>query len=272
MPTTNNPLRFVHISDTHINPDTDYIKDYAQYTPIIGAQALVKAVNDLPFMPDFILHTGDVAYDPVPEVYPDVKAVLEALKAPVYYLAGNHDDAKAIQRVLMGRSADAIQDYLYYDFETKGVHVVCLDSNGPHEPKHPSGTVTDEQLTWLDDICSRDDERPLVVAVHHNVIPMGVPWLDTWMKMENGEAFHDIVRQARARLCGVFFGHIHQNITTLRDGVMYVAASSSWCQFYSHSIPENTNIAPDTTTNPGFNVVSISDKTTFIRRHTFSIE
>ncbi|MDQ7025043.1 MAG: metallophosphoesterase [Anaerolineae bacterium] len=272
MPTTDNPLRFIHISDTHINPDTNYTLDYAQYTPLIGAQALVKAVNDLPFMPDFILHTGDVAYDPVPEVYPEIKTLLETLKAPIHYLVGNHDDAKAIQRVLMGRNAETIQDYLYYDFEVKEVHVVCLDSNGAHNPQYPSGTVTDEQLIWLNDICRSDDERPLVIAVHHNIIPTGVPWLDTWMRMENGEAFHDIVSQARARLCGVFFGHIHQNITTLRDGVMYVAASSSWCQFYSYPIPENTRHSPDIITNPGFNVVSISEQTTFIRRHTFAIK
>ena len=250
-------------------PDTDYIKDYAQYTPIIGTKALVKAVNDLPFTPDFILHTGDVAYDPFPGVYPDVQDVLKDLKAPVHYLAGNHDDAKAIQKVLMGRDESDIADYLYYDFEMKGVHVVCLDSNGPHEPTHPSGTVTQEQLDWLNAICTGEDERPLVVAVHHNVITTGVPWLDGWMRMENGDDFHAIVRQARDRLCGVFFGHIHQNITTLRDGVLYAAASSSWCQFNSYPIPENTRHSPDTTTPPGFSVVCITDTTTFIRRHTF---
>jgi 3',5'-cyclic-AMP phosphodiesterase len=272
MPTADNPLRFVHVSDTHINPDADYIKDYAQYTPILGAKALVKAVNDLPFTPDFILHTGDVAYDPVAEVYPDVKAVLQELKAPVYYLAGNHDDAKTMQQILMGRDADAVQDYLYYDFEAKGVHVVCLDSNGPHNPMNPSGFVTPEQLDWLDEICNRNDERPLVVAVHHNIIPVGVPWLDDWMRMENGEEFHVIVRQARDRLCGVFYGHIHQNMSTLRDGVMYVAAASSWCQFYSYPIPENTRHTPDAITPPGFNIVSINDSTSLIKRHTFTIE
>lgn len=270
MPTAENPLRFVHISDTHINPDTDYIKDYAQYTPLIGAKALVQAVNDLPFVPDFILHTGDVAYDPVADVYPAVKAVFADLKAPIHYLAGNHDDAQALQTVLMGRAPDAIRDYLFYDFEVNGVHVVCLDSNGPHEPTYPSGTVTQDQLDWLHEICASNDERPLVVAVHHNVIKTGVPWLDGWMRMENGEEFHAIVRQARDRLCGVFFGHIHQNISTLRDGVLYAAASSSWCQFNSYPIPENVIHTPDTTTPPGFSVVSITDTTTFIRRHTFS--
>ena len=272
MPTIDNPLRFVHISDTHINPDMDYIKSYAYYTPIIGAKALVEAVNALPFEPDFILHTGDVAYDPFPEVYPDVKSVMEQFNAPVYYLAGNHDDAQALQQVVMGRKPEATTDYLYYEFEAKGVHVVCLDSNGPHHPEHPSGTVTQEQLDWLNDICASDDERPLVIAIHHNVVQTGVPWLDDWMRLENGDEFHAVVRQARDRLRGVFYGHIHQNISTLRDGVLYVAAASSWCQFFGYPIPENTQIIPDPITPPGFNVVSITNENTFIRRHTFSVE
>jgi hypothetical protein len=79
------------------------------------------------------------------------------------------------------------------------------------------------------------------------------------------------VRQARDRLRGVFYGHIHQNISSMRDGVLYAAAASSWCQFYSYPIPENTKFAPDPITPPGFSVVSITDETTFIRRHTFEV-
>jgi len=265
-------LRFVHISDTHIHPDTGYIKRYAQYTPIIGAEALVQAVNALPFKPDFILHTGDVAYDPEPDVYPAVAAVLSGLKVPVHYIAGNHDDMSALQRQLMGRSEDELQDHLHYEFEHNGVQVVCLDSNGPHDPEKPSGSVPDSQMEWLNTVCTAADARPLVIAVHHNPLAIGVPWLDDWMRMENGDEFHAIVRQARDRLRGVFYGHIHQNIETLRDGVLYVAAASSWCQFISYPMPENQHVAPDPVTNPGFSLVTISAAQTTIRRHTFAVE
>ena len=62
-------LRFIHISDTHIHPDPNYTKDYADITSYAGAKALVEQVNNVPFEPDFVLHTGDVAYDPDPEAY-----------------------------------------------------------------------------------------------------------------------------------------------------------------------------------------------------------
>lgn len=272
MPTSTDPLRFFHISDTHISPDSDYIKDYARYTPIIGAKALVREINSLPFKPDFILHTGDVAYDPVPGVYDAVKEVFSEIDVPIYYLAGNHDDSKALQSELLQRDENALQDYLHYEFTIKGVQIVCLDSNGPHDPEKPTGFVTQEQLDWLDEICNRDDDNPLVIAVHHNVLPAYVPWLDDWMRIENGEAFHEVVRQARDRLCGVFYGHIHQNIQTIRDGVTYVSSGSSWCQFFSYPDPSNTHYIHNFNTLPSFNMVTITDTTTAIIRHSFPLE
>jgi 3',5'-cyclic-AMP phosphodiesterase len=269
MPSKENPLRFVQISDTHINPDTSYNSPYARFTPLVGAKALVKAVNALPFTPDFILHTGDVAFDPIPEVYPFVAEVLGELKAPVYYLRGNHDDVASLQSVLMKRSE--IQPYLYYEFEAKGVQVLCMDSNGPHNPKNPTGFVTEEQLDWLDALCTADDERPLVVAIHHNAIPVGVPWLDDWMIIENGEEFHQTVRQARDRLCGVFSGHIHHNYQIMRDGVSYISGASSWANFISYPIAENTMYIEDLEAEPSFNIVTITDTTTAIRRHSYPL-
>ena len=42
MPTAENPLCFVHISDTHINPDTSYIKDYVFKTAKVYISILNK--------------------------------------------------------------------------------------------------------------------------------------------------------------------------------------------------------------------------------------
>jgi len=270
MPTSAEPLRFVHISDTHINPDPNYIKSYAAYTPMRGVEALVKAIRELPFQPDFVLHTGDVAYDPFPEAYAAVVEAFSQIEVPIYYLAGNHDDAATLQGHVIGKSEP--QEYLYYEFEAKGVQFVCLDSNGPHDPTRPSGTVTQEQLDWLEPICRADDPRPLVVAIHHNVLPMQVPWLDDWMRLENADALHAILRQASGRLRGVFHGHIHQNTEVFQDGVLYVAAASSWCQFMSYPMPENDRVSPDFVTPPGFNVVTITDQAMSLRRHTFAVE
>jgi len=263
-----NPLlNFVHISDTHIHPSEDYIKDYADYTPLVGARALVKALKGLPHPPDVVLHTGDVAYDPDPEAYQTVKAVLSEIQTPILYLGGNHDDQDALQRIVMER--DEPQKPLHFDVEINGVQIVGVDSNGPAEM--PAGSVIPEQLDWLDSICSAAaDDRPLVIATHHNPIQVAIPWLDDYMAMANSDDFHRVVVKAKARLRGVFFGHIHQNVHVQRDGVLYSAAASSWCQLDAY--PGMTETRSDRGAKPGFSYVSVFADQVYIRRYWFEAE
>src|SRR5262245_23273905 len=196
-------LRFVHISDTHISQKPDYNHAEADYLPMVGARRLVEKINSLPFAPDFVLHTGDVVYDPDPQAYDFAREILSQIKYPTYYLMGNHDQREDLQRLFLKRT-EVISPF-DYEFEVKGVQFVVVDSNGP--AKNPAGNVTEPQLQRLEAICKSDDKRPLVVAVHHNALPIGVPWWDTFMRMTNGEAFHKTLLAARHRLRGVFFGH-----------------------------------------------------------------
>lgn len=257
-------LTFVQISDTHISPDPDYGKNHAPYGTQAAAEALVKAVNALSFKVDFVLHSGDVAYDPDTTAYRTARDILGRLRFPVYYIAGNHDHPAELQRLLLGRAE--IQPSFYYTFDSNGVQVICLDSNGPAEV--PRGYIIPEQLVWLESLCAARDERPLVVAVHHNVLPVGSPWLDEYMRITNGEDLHGVLLKARDRLRGVFFGHVHQNIQMLKDGILYTSALSSWCQFHSWPGLEDTI---DDDSEPGFNVVTLTRDQTFIRRWQFRL-
>ena len=260
-------MHFVHISDTHLDHDPNFMVEHLDFTIYEGARALIAQINALPFTPDFVLHTGDVAYDPIPEAYETVRALFATLKYPIYYVAGNHDHKVALQRTLMGRDQTDIVTPLHYEFEARGVQVVCVDSNGPAEP--PRGFMTDDQLAYLEQVCTPDDARPLVIAVHHNVLKVGVPWLDDFMGITNAEDFHQIVVKARQRLRGVFHGHTHQNMETLRDGVLYSGVLSSWRQY--HACPGQEETIEDDQAEPGFNVVTITGEQTFIRRHRFAV-
>ena len=257
-------LTFVHLSDTHISTDPEYGKHHTSHSTNAAAEALVKAVNALPFNVDFILHTGDVVYDPIPEAYLTARDILSQLARPVYYLSGNHDAGAELQRVLLGRTE--ILTPFYYTFDANGFQIVGLDSNGPAEV--PRGNIIPQQLEWLDAICSAHDDRPMVVAVHHNVLPVGSPWLDDYMRITNGEALHQILLKAKDRLRGVFFGHVHQNIQMLQDGILYTSALSSWNQF--NSWPGSSETVEDGE-NSGFNVVSMTANQTFIRRWNFRV-
>lgn len=258
-------LTFVHISDTHIHADPYYSKDYADVTPHAGALALVDAINTLPFEPDFVLHTGDVAYDPDPEAYSVCLSILQQIHYPVYYVAGNHDHSPTLQKVMLNR-ADPLPT-LHYAFEANGIQVVCMDSNGPADP--PAGYIVDEQLEWISGLCQAADERPMVIGIHHNVLDVGIPWLDNYMGVRNGMMFHEAILPARHRIRGVFFGHVHQNIEMIRDGILYSSCLSSWTQFQAY--PGMTHTTSDQHAEPGFSVVHLTENQTFIRRYRFPL-
>ncbi len=259
-------LRFVQITDTHISANPHYNQDGAHHTPLVGAKALVHQINNLPFKPDFVLHTGDVAYNPDESAYYTARQILSEIEAPVYYLAGNHDDGAMLQRIMLGEQEPKTP--FDYEFEVKGVQIVCMDSNRPAEP--PRGKVSAEQLAWLADICQAQDSRPLIVAVHHNVLPMGSYWWDKFMRMTNGEDFHRTLLPAQKRLRGVFFGHVHQNVEMTRDGIAYHSALSSWYQL--HNYPDQVDSMPDRTARPGFNIITITREQTYIRRCSFMVD
>lgn len=259
-------LTFVHISDTHIHWDVTYQGAWAEYPAHQGGEALVKAVNSLPFEPDFVLHTGDVTYDPDPLAYDSARDMLRGLKAPIHYLVGNHDDRYYLQKVLLERPTSAIEPFYHYDFDCQGVQIVCLDTNGPATP--PAGFLMENQLKWLDAICQAKDERPLVVAMHHNPVKTPVPWLNDYMGLMNSELVHQVLLKARHRLRGVFFGHVHQNLDIYRDGILYCSTVSSWLQFNAY--PDMVETQQDKNAEPGFSVVTITDEQTFVRRWRFA--
>ncbi len=255
-------LTFVQISDTHLHRDPTYSGEFTTVLPRPGVEALVRAINELPFPVDFVLHTGDIMTDPEDDAeYEKARTIFSALHPPIYYLSGNHDRLSGVQRVLLGR--ETLTPYLDYDFEHNGVQIVCLDSS-INEPNTHHGLLEPDQLAWLERLCWADDPRPLVVAVHHHVLPLGVPWLDP-IVLTNGVDLHHILLQVRHRLRGVFYGHIHENIVTTRDGINYFSVRSGWFQtrtWHGQAEPANEPLY-----FPGFNLVTLTTQDTFVREY-----
>jgi 3',5'-cyclic-AMP phosphodiesterase len=254
-------LTFIHISDTHIHSDPNYSREGAPHNSQAGARALVEAINKLAFPVDFVLHTGDVAYDPFEEAYDACHAILGEIEYPVYYVAGNHDASAALQTQLMGQTKP--HQHLHYNIDVNGFQLVVVDSNGPQSP--PAGYIIDPQINWLHQLCSDpNDNRPLIIATHHNPVNTPVPWLNDYMGIQNGEAFHEAIKPAAHRLRGVFFGHVHQNIDIYRDGVLYASTLSSWMQFQAY--PGLRRTMHDYHAEPGYSIVHMTADQTFIRR------
>jgi 3',5'-cyclic-AMP phosphodiesterase len=258
-------LRFLHISDTHYS-SPDYQRPPSRFGPRAGVDALLRHIKALPYTPDFILHTGDVVYDPHPDIYPEARDLFATLTPEIIYIPGNHDHSPTFQQVLLGR--ETVQPLVYYELERNSVRLLCLDSNGP-DGTPPRGHVTDEQLTWLRERLAEDDPRPILVFIHHPLLKTHTSvWYDEFMMTINGDAVHDVLKTAADRIQGVFHGHTHHHITFNRDGIMYSGIKSSWTQF--HIWPDQTiETANDLPADPGYALVTVTTAGTFIQHFTY---
>ena len=257
-------LSFIHISDTHLMADPAFNLPDLSNTPQEGADSLKAAIQALPIAVDFILHTGDVVNEPSKEAYLRARAFFHTFEIPIHFLSGNHDDPALQQQFLLQRQEVKLP--FCYEFEQAGIQFIALDS---HQPNTNAGKLGTEQLEWLRERCSAADDRPLIVALHHNPLQAPPsPWWDN-MALRDGEALHQTLLRAKDRLRGVFFGHIHQPLQYYRDGILYAAACGSWELL--HYYPDMQDFLLDHESLPSFNLVHIGPRTTTIRRHSFRV-
>jgi 3',5'-cyclic-AMP phosphodiesterase len=256
-----NPLRFIHITDTHIGVTPDY-DSYGHYA-FDNAQAVVDYLNhQLPFTPDFVLHTGDVIYNPNNDAYPHAQAVLRQLRYPIYYVRGNHDDPIGMRQYL--DNVPQGDGHLYYDFIMKDFHFVVLDSFGY---TRTIGIIEDNQMTWLEATLRNSLAESLVITLHHPPLITGIPCYDERMILKNHNEFFEVLRPYRERIRGVFFGHIHRDTLALREGILCSSAASTWFQLYGW--PQDTlDFRGDADALPGFKVVTLTHNQTWVTSHT----
>lgn len=256
-------ITFAHISDTHLHVDPGHTGEHVNFAALPRVQKLIQAVNNFPAEIDCVLHTGDIMHAPQgPEDYQVAIDTLSALAYPVHYIPGNHDDVEWMQRGFFGRDDANLVMSFDYEFEQNGVQFIMVDSHRPADAEGPHGYLTVEQLVWLDALCSANDDRPLVVSVHHHPLPLEAPWLDR-IGFKNGVAFHNTLLKAKDRLRGVFYGHIHESTVTVRDGIAYYSAQSGW--FQTRTYHAATEPLQDTLHEPGFNLVTLTERDTFVR-------
>jgi Icc protein len=257
---------FVHISDTHIGPTPGY--SLRGHYALPCARRVVEIINGLPQQPDFVIHTGDVVTDQDPASFRLAAETFSLLDVPIYYVNGNHDSAADIARFLPMGAKEEVHtgpDRLTYVFEVKGYRFLVLDAKGPASID-PQGLLPDSQLELVARE-SQSDGPPLVVFVHFPVVPLNSIWMDNNMLIANGDDLHRALLPARNRLRGVFYGHVHQHMQTIRDGILYFSVASVFSQFGAW--PQDITTFYDLNHPPSYAFVHLTPKQTIVHQHTF---
>jgi len=196
--------------------------------------------------PDAVIATGDIAHDPVREVYERFHATLQVFaRGPLMCLPGNHDRLGAMQAAGLPLQALNLGDW----------SIVPLDS---HEDDRPRAMITLTDRVAVAAAFAETDAAHCLVATHHPVVEVNCPWLYA-DRSHNAQELIEWLAECSAvngasRLRSMVFGHAHQAVANKCGALPVYGAPSTCFQF----MPDSQKFAVDTT-SPGYRWLWLED-------------
>lgn len=197
---TPRPLRVLQISDSHLfaqcgqrllNVDTD--------ASLCG---VIRHILDHETGTDVVLATGDISQDGSPESYRRFVELAQPLAPVLRGLPGNHDANEVFY--------DVWKDHAQAVTDAGRWRLVMLDSSIAGSS---AGHLAPDQLDLLHQALESAQDRHVLVAVHHNAVPVGSPWLDAMM-IDNGHELLGVLQEFD-NVRGLIWGHVHQEYDTV---------------------------------------------------------
>ncbi len=207
------PHRLLQITDLHLRAlagDTLLGVDTWHSAAAVLDQALAE------HRPDALLVTGDVAQDPVPDVYARCYGWLRArFPGPTLVTPGNHDIAANMGALLETERLE-LGDW----------QVLALDS---HVDDEPQALVSDADFAALETACDKTANENLLVITHHPPVEINSPWLDR-DRIQNGHELLEWMAE-HGRIRALVFGHAHQELNLTHRHLNLLGTPSTCIQF-----------------------------------------
>lgn len=251
-------VRIAQISDTHLgDKHAPHAADNLRHA--------VEMINDR--HPDAVVLSGDIAENP--EQWEKARSILKGLRAPLYYVPGNHD----VHSNDVGRYRDVFgKDY--YTFEVKDITFVVIDSQllgnfDKYEAKQPMPLPeeTEEEsrrmLDWLSDLAKKrehDKHRGVIIGIQH--VPVfhdgRFPDPKPYWVINDPYRSREIKLLHELGIKDMLVGHWHNSRTFEREGITWhVAPSTSWLPwggelgFAMHTVSQRGDVSTEFVPLPG---------------------
>ena len=213
------PFLVVQLSDPHIGAT------WSGGDPMAGLRTVVEAVRRLPDDPDAVVVSGDLADNAADEEFEFVRESLALIGAPVYVVAGNHDDRDALRRHF--DVPGPLGAPVHYAADLGPLRLVVLDSTRPGEDP---GELDAARLAWLDAELAAAPERPTLLALHHPpVITGSAPWDELGLPAADRHALAKVLER-HPQVRRVVAGHVHRTIAGELAGRTVLAVPSTYVQ------------------------------------------
>ncbi len=234
MASADSAITLVQLSDTHLRKEEEGV--------LLGmnTRQSLDAVLDLVFAnhaaPDAVIASGDLAQDGSVEAYECFQKKMAAFSCPVYWFAGNHDNRDVMQ--IVGARTNSLEKVI----RIGRWQLIFLDSLVRGKVY---GRLSDSELELLDRTLAASAGIPTLVSFHHHPVDIGCRWLDTIGLKNRAELFAILDNYPHVKV--ILWGHVHQEVDVMRNGVRLLATPSTCAQF----LPGSDDFAIDTAA-PGY--------------------
>ncbi len=223
----NMTLDFIHITDTHISTDRSDTSYKALGSSSLLLKDAIEQINEIKGL-DFVLFTGDMVDSATRENYGEYYRLLSHLKYPSLNAFGNHDfnyGTMSKYEVL-----DLVKTYnpnytfsdTYYAFTPKtDFRIIILDGVTSDEST-ANGKLTEEQLKFLDNELSQNQDKIAVIALH---FPPVEPFASDEHKLLNADNMNEILVKYKNPII-VLSGHYHTTKIRQIGNIVYVSTPS----------------------------------------------
>ena len=206
-------ILIAQITDCHLPADPQ--QEYRGINPHENLKAMLQKVGLL--KSDLLLASGDLSEDGSQASYEALQKYFKPLDIPVLALPGNHDDASLLAEAFPGSPTSMISVSEHGPWQ-----IIRLNSCVPGRPE---GQLSEKVLKELSSFLESHKHRPTFIAVHHQPVAVGSPWIDKY-RLFDPEAFLQIVDQ-HPDIKAVVWGHVHQVFETERNGTAMLGSPSS---------------------------------------------
>ena len=222
MPSGNTPapdsVLLVQLSDSHLFAEANG-RLLGMDTGDSLQQVIQRVLEEQPKV-DLMLATGDISQDGSTASYARFRQMTAQISGAQRWFAGNHDDLSAMHEVC------ADSDLLDTVIDLGGWRVILLDSSVAGSV---AGHLAPGQLELLERALSEAGERHVLVSLHHHPVSIGCRWLEPIGLLNAAALFAVLERYPQVR--GLLWGHVHQELDQLRNGVRLLASPSTCVQF-----------------------------------------
>lgn len=220
------PIKIAQLSDCHLQAEPHL--PYRGQDPDANLEQVLEIARA--WGPELLLLSGDLSEDASVASYQRLSTLLET-NIPVLALPGNHDDPAVMrQHFPHGPWGGPLC------FETQNWAVVLIDSI---RPGRIDGELSAEALEQIENTISESPAEHLLLALHHQPVPVAAPWIDRHALKHPGGFLGLIDREPRVRC--VVWGHIHHHFAEDRDGVLFLGAPST----AANSLARSQRFSPD---------------------------